>query len=78
MVSYLALQPFTSRELKSTYITAIDVETSGSENIAGPYTLDAQQYKLTGTGDKKDHHAYNQGDRNLRKWIPSDEARPWR
>lgn len=53
MVSYLALQPFTSRELKSTYITAIDVETSGSENIAGPYTLDAQQYKLTGTGDKK-------------------------
>lgn len=52
-VSFLALHPYTSRELKSTYITAIEVTTSGSENIAGSYKLDANNYKLKGSGDKK-------------------------
>ena len=53
MISILALQPYTSIEYKSAYITAIDVIASTDNNIAGPYTLDGDQYKLTGTGSTK-------------------------
>ena len=49
MISILALQPYTSIE----YITSIDVIASTDNNIAGPYTLDGNQYKLTGTGSTK-------------------------
>lgn len=53
MVSYLCLQPYTSIEFKTTYITEIEVTASTNLNIAGPYKLDADNYKLAGVGNTK-------------------------
>lgn len=49
--AYLCFLPYTSHTLVSTYITKIEV--SSDDNIAGIYTLDAANNKLTGSGSEK-------------------------